>query len=320
MPENDKQVSFYCKTCRLRFEAVPGRVVDNPILTWDPHDYFADCPECEREVSEAAWSRNLRAAHGRATGPTSDEGKVATGQNLVGHPTPQEAQRTRFNAMKHGLHAKTAMYWPAKPGQYPICSSCEWLNNGCNEPAFLTPGHKNPPACLKRTERFMQVQIAFETQDARMLAGLQAEYHANVHAILSDIMVSIASRGVEWSTPEWYYDKDGGFHLAEYRGEDGEQIIIQKVEQHPLLKPMIDLMSKYGMTLPDSNMTAKSQDDAETLRGFVEAEEEDREHARETRERASDRMGKLLEMVEASQRQAKDDPIAREFEAGQTDE
>ena len=315
--EAGTDLPFYCSRCRLKYRAEPERVVDNPDLSWDPHDYFSACPECGHETAEAAWSRNLRKAHGRATGPTSAEGKRATGQNLAGHPTPEEARRTRFNAMTHGLSAQVATYWPAKPGKYARCQTCEYFNAGCDDEAHRRPGHKNPVACMKRAERFMQVQVAHETQDARMLAGLQSEYHANVHAILSDIMVEIAQDGVALRTPEWYYDKEGGFHLAQYTGSDGEQVLIHKVEAHPLLKLMIDFMAKYGLTLPEAQMTPKAQNDAETLRGFVDQDEEDREDAREARQRQTAMLDNLQGMIERSRNERARDPVLIEHESGQ---
>lgn len=315
------EVSFYCSQCKHGWEGEPSRVEDAPELAWNPYDYWGECPKCGEEASEAAWARNLRRAHSRATGPRTDAGKAATGQNLVGHPTPEEAKRTRFNAMKHGVFSKVATYYPAKPGKYAICESCEYLNNGCNEAHFRMPGHQNPPACLKRTELFMQHHIAWETQDPKMLLGLQSELHSMVHAIVTDMLMTVARDGVSLRNPEWYYDKDGGFHLAQYADPNDPEVthLIYKIDAHPLLKPLTHMMTSMGMTLPDSNMTVKSQEDAETIRGFVDAEDDDREHARETRERAAASLEGLRGLIENSKRRQAEDPVLQEFESGQGD-
>ncbi len=309
-------VPFYCSVCRYGWRGEPGRIEDAPELEWNPYRYFTACPECGEEVAEQAWSRNLRKAHQHATGPRTDEGKAATAGNLVGHPTPEESKRTRFNAMKHGAFARTATYYPAKPGQYAICDGCEYLNNGCNEPWMQKPGHKNPPACLKRTELFMRHQIAWDAQDPKMLLTLQSEMHGAVHAIITDMLMTVARDGVTLRNPEWYYDKDGGFHLASYRDQDDPEVehLIYEVNAHPLLKPLTDMMARFGMTLPDSNMTVRAQADAEEIRGFVEAEEDDREHARDTRERAAGSLKKLESLIARSQERQADDPVLREFE------
>lgn len=313
------EVPFYCSDCKHGFEAEPSRVVDAPELTWNPYDYFAVCPQCDREVGEASWSRALRIAHGKSTGPRTPEGLAATSKNLEGHPTPEEALRTRFNGMRNGAHARVATYFPAKPGKYPICESCEYLNNGCNDEFNRMPGHKNPVACLKRTELFMQHHIAWETQDPKMLLGLQSELHSMMHAIITDMLMAIAQDGVALRTPEWYYDKDGGFHLAEYADREDPQVkhLIYKIEAHPLLKPLTQMMASMGMTLPDSNMTVRSQEDAETIRGYVDAEEDDREHAKVTRERAAGALENLQDLIKRSQHRQAQDPVLQEFESGQ---
>jgi hypothetical protein len=112
--------------CRgYTFQAVPDLVDDDP----------------ENERTRSATSRIARVRRGeRAAGivgaradgcapggdrPVTAEGKAAAAKNLEGHPTPQESRLTRFNAMKHGMEARTATYFPAKPGKYAFCEGCD---------------------------------------------------------------------------------------------------------------------------------------------------------------------------------------------------
>lgn len=109
------QITFHCDACYRSFKAAPRRVEDEPETEHHPFRYFAVCPRCDAECEQARFERGLIKAWASATGPRTPEGKAASAKNLEGHPTPEEALRTRFNAMKHGMAAKVATYFPAKP-------------------------------------------------------------------------------------------------------------------------------------------------------------------------------------------------------------
>jgi hypothetical protein len=127
MPKFDPRalVTFQCQPCKNTFEVEPERIQDAPELEHHPFRYFAECPKCFGEVEQALWERALMKAWQNATGPKSEERKAAAAKNLEGHPTPDEARRTRFNAMKNGLHARSATHFPAKPDGYSFCSGCD---------------------------------------------------------------------------------------------------------------------------------------------------------------------------------------------------
>lgn len=308
-----KVLNFHCRGCSARFKAEPDRVAPVAGRDWQPQDYFATCPDCGAEAAQAGWELGLAKAWANATGPRTPEGMAATAANLVGHPTPEEARLTRFNAMKHGLFAKTATYYPSKPGGYPHCASCEHFNRGCD--VNPRPGHKNPPACLKRVELFMRYNIAFETRDPKLLTENNATLQALVWQLTNDMILTVIQDGVSLRTPEWYYDKDGGLHLVEYTDMNtGDQRRIEKVEAHPLLKYVIEFMNRNGMTLPDSGMTMKVRDEQEQVRGFLAQDAETSESARAFQERQTKALESLGALVKRSQSKLSRDPVLLEHE------
>ncbi|MFZ5658749.1 MAG: hypothetical protein ACOY5C_02705 [Pseudomonadota bacterium] len=243
----------------------------------------------------------------KATGPRTAEGKARTAANLEGHPTPEEAQRTRFNAMKHGLFAEVATYYPAKPGKYPHCSGCEYLESVCQEQV----------ACLKRTELFMKHHIAFETKDPSLLNRLRANLHANVQAIIDDIILAIISEGVQLKTPQWYYDKEGALHLAEYTDSEGERRLIHEINAHPLLKTLGDFLAKNNLSLADMGMTPKGQDDTAIEMGNLQRQSQDRETMDQYQQRQTKALEDLRGMIERSREKIGRDPILIEHGGGE---
>jgi hypothetical protein len=220
-------------------------------------------------------------AHAKATGPVTEEG----------------IRRCKFNALKHGLRADVATYYPARPGNYPHCTACEWLEGrDCSEFG----------GCLKRAELLLRHQVAFESNDPEKLQRFRAKTQAYVQALIDDMILAIAQDGgPRITSPEWYYDKDGGFHLAKYTDHStGEIVYINKVEAHPLLKLLMDFISKNKMTLEDMGMTPKVQDEQEALRGFLDGEQEEKEATEAYQERMRAGQDKLLELLGGSHHEA----------------
>lgn len=298
-------VKFHCRDCGHRWSGAPGRVVDVPDRSHHPWDYSASCPECGEEAEQDANERALLKAWANATGPRSPEGLERTAKNLEGHPTPEEARRTRFNAMKHGAFAETAKYFPARPGKYPDCDGCPYFSN-C--------GLDGNIACQRKTELFLRHHVAFDAQDPTMLQGLRASMHAAVAAILDMIMQSIISRGVELETPAWYYDKDGGFHLAEYTDTYGERQLIMEVREHPLLKRMSEIIKSTGMTLADSGMTVAAQQEQDSISGHLEGQESDRQTLLDYQREQAKALTGMQSLLERASKRRDEDPIAIEHQ------
>lgn len=307
MRDQLQQVRFHCQDCDERFDARPQRIEDVPDDAWHPWRYFAACPICHTEAPQDRQHRHLLKMWANATGPKTEAGIAASAANLDGHPTPEEARRTRFNAMRHGMAARTATYWPAKPGKYPHCTGCEYLETICWKQV----------ACLKRTELLLKHQIAFETQDPALLVDLRAQLHANVQALIDDIILALAQDGVRLKTPEWYYDTSGDFHLVRYTDDEGVNRQLMKIEQHPLLRTLTDMISKLGLSLVDQGMTPKVQDDSDVIRGHLAGDAKRGEQALDYQRRQTEQLEKLGALIDKSRAAAARDPVLLEHQQGE---
>lgn len=244
-----------------------------------------------------------------ATGPKTEEGKKKAAKNLIGHPDASARLRTRFNGIKTGLQAKVATFYPAKPGGYPHCRTCRWLDNGC--------GEWDHGACLTRMELFLQHRIAFQTKNPSLLNELNADLQANVQALMNDMILAIVNTGVEVRKPEWYTDKDGGMHIAQYEGSDGEIKTINEIQAHPLLKPLYEIISRNTDIMAKLGMTEKAQEEDAVLQGFLEHKEKTVEDSRAFAERQTQALEHLTALIERSRDQQKRDPILIEHQQGE---
>ena len=291
---NEKQdtlstVNFHCSVCKYRFKAEPV-VEDAPEQGWHPWRYTAKCPECDDVAEQAAWELNLLKAHSLATGPKTPEGKAASAKNLEGHPTPEEAKRTRFNAITHANTAKTARYCPAKPGKYVECEGCEYLEDEACKPHG---------ACLKRIELFMKYQLAFENRDPSLLTEIHSENQAAIQVILSRMLLHIMHDGAELIAPKINHHPDLGSTPLKYMGDDGKEHFINEITAHPLLKPMMELLSKNNLSLADLVMTPKVQDDTDLLKGFLDNSTENKETTSEFQQQMLEKTSALQRLIES---------------------
>lgn len=301
-------VHFHCDDCGHRWDGVPERVEDAPEDPWHPWRYFAPCCACGHEATQGRQARHLLKLWAGSTGPRTPEGKAAVTRNLDGHPTPEEAQRTRFNALKHGLNARVATYWPARPGAYPQCEGCELLYNGCE--------HGDP--CQKKTELFLRHHIAFETGDPKLLGEIRADLHANLTAIINDLVLAVIQDGARRHTPEWYYDRDGHFHFAE--GIDtgtGQRIKLYKIEIHPAIKLIGELVTRLGLDLNSQGMTPKVQDDNDVIRGHLEHEASNQGAMLEFQQRQALALEGLRAQIVRSREATARDPVLLEHQQGE---
>lgn len=306
------EVSFYCLTCRHKWRGTPDEIQDAPEKPWHPWDYWAnECPRCGREnVQQASWERSLLKAYAQSTGPKTAEGRARVAKNLQGHPTPEESQRTRFNAMQNGLYSRVATYFPAKPGKYPQCEGCEYLNAGCEQQI----------ACLKRTELFMKHQIAFETKDPQLLTLLGADMQAGIRALIDDMLLTVISDGVRLRAPKGSLDKEGNFKLHEYLDDMGQLRPIEEYSAHPLLKVLGDFLQKNNMGLADYGMTAKGQEEKNAIEGYLDGASQDRESLLEYQSKTVESLKHLRELVARGQERSARDPVLIEYQQGEAAE
>lgn len=313
------EVDFKCQECGHKFNCVPENVEPDESRPWHPWFYTNPCPRCLELAEQAPRQRGLLKAWAHATGPRTPEGKAASASNLEGHPTPEETQVTRMNALKHGGYANTLSYFPARPGHYATCEVCDYFGDVCIKDPPMH--HDNPKACLKRAELFMRHQIAFDSGDVGMLTGMRAETQAGLQAIIDEMILQIAQDGgPRIKEITWYHDKEGDFHLANYVDKDtGKTVQIYELKAHPLLKPLIDFISKNSLTLADMGMTPKVQQENELLAGHLQGEREKQDDALEFRENQTKILEQLKEQIQTSQKNIDRDPVLIEYNMGGND-
>jgi hypothetical protein len=305
-------VNFVCTVCRAHWQARPDLVEPDEQATHHPYRYFATCEVCEaRHQPQAQWERALMKAHQAATGPKTSEGKAATAANLAGHPTPDEALRTRFNAMKHGMNARVARYFPAKPDGYAFCQGCDVNRRWCQE----------QPACVKQTELFMLTSAAFEQRDPRVLGKVHSDLHAALVASLQMCLQAVLGDGAVIKTPklEWVTDKEGGgSHVAVcYVDASGETRYVYDYQANPAFKPIADLVTRLGLSLSDLGMTVQAADEEQNaLRGRLPAQQA---ATGDTLEAFAQRTAAALEnlggTIKAARAAAEQDPVLVEHMA-----
>jgi hypothetical protein len=300
--------NFRCGVCRYAWEDKPDLVEPDESTEHHPYRYFANCPICRAQNQpQAHWERALLKAYQHATGPRTPEGLRATAANLAGHPTPEEAMRTRFNAMKHGMHARTANYFPAKPDGYPFCSRCDVDRWWCKE----------QPACVKQTEKFMLFHAAFEQRNPKILNRIKSDLHAALVASLEMCVQQVLADGVVIKTPRVQVAEGGKLVEITFTDTAGNVHNVYDYMANPAFKPIADLVTRLGLSLQDLGMTdrAVEDDEAAGLRGRLGADEE---ATRQSLGAYADRLGQALEklapLMGAARKASEADPVLLEHQ------
>jgi len=305
-------VNFRCDVCKHAWDSEPDLIEDAPELEHHPHRYFANCPACKAEHQpQVAWARALMKAHQASTGPKTPEGLAKVGKNLEGHPNAEAVLRTRFNAMKHGMAAKTASYFPAKPDKYPFCGQCEVNRTWCAGQA----------ACVKQTEIFMLHHAAFESRNPRVLSGIHADLQAGLTAMLQMLMQGALADGVIIKQPRVELDREGNSVTLTYLGEDGQRKYIYDHQSHPALKAISDFVSRLGLSMGDLGMTVRAADpEEEEGGGVLKLDDKTQETLSDFNTRMLAVMGGARDMLAAADKATRADPVlvAHEAREGKT--
>lgn len=300
-------VSFRCGSCRATWTAAPDLVEPAPELEHHPHAYFANCPKCGAEHQpQASWERALLKAHQHSTGPRTEEGKAATARNLEGHPTAEEALRTRFNAMKHGMAARTATYFPAKPDRYAFCERCEVDRGWCVQQA----------ACVKQTEIFLLHHAAFDKRDPKVLAGLHADLQASLTAMLQMAIQEVLGEGITITQPRVELDREGKPVTLTYLDAQGKRQYIMNRQANPAIKAVTELVTRLGLSMSDLGMTVRAAEAEDTgFTGRLKDTEDNRESLADFGARMLVATQQAAAQIAAAQKRKQADPVLVEFHA-----
>jgi len=300
-------VRFGCDYCQHVWLADPERVDPDPACEYHPWRYFCACPACgNADQQQHPQERKLLKMWANATGPKTAEGKAKVRMNVAGHPTPEEALRTRFNGMKHGLNAEVATYFPARPGKYAECDGCEFRRNICGQQT----------ACIKKTEMMMQHHVAFENRDPRALTAIRTRMQFGVTAIIDSMISAIAREGVSLRTPRFTTDKDGHAHQVTFVGPDGQDLEVHDIQAHPLLSKLTEFLQRNNLSLADLAMTPKIIDEEEVAKGNLMQNETQRETIAAFQERQTTAIESLSAMINRAREASAKDPVLVEFQQG----
>lgn len=302
-----REVNFKCGECRASFSGVPDLIEDDPAAQHHPYRYFANCTRCGAEHQpQAGWERGLLKAHQNSTGPVTAAGKAASAANLDGHPTSEETLRTRFNAMKHGMAAQTATYFPAKPDGYAFCGQCDVGREWCAK----------QPACVKQTEIFMLHHAAFEQRNPKVLTRLHADLHAALMATLQMCLQAVLGEGVLIKQPRVELDREGSPVTLSYIDPNGKKAYIYDYTSNPAFKPISDLISRLGLSMNDLGMSVRNVEaDEEKSLGVLKLDQSSKETLEGFGQRMLEASKNASDLIAKSQAATRSDPVFIEHQA-----
>jgi hypothetical protein len=312
MPRKDwsaqlDRATFRCGVCIGTFTSVPDLVDDDPEAPHHPFRYFANCIHCGAEHQpQVSWERALMKAHQESTGPLSLQGKQAAAANLAGHPTPEETRLTRFNAMKHGMQARVATFFPAKPDKYSFCEQCEVDRGWC----------ASQPACVKQTELFMLHHAAVEQRNPKHLGRIHADVVAALTASLQMCLQTVLADGVVIRTPRVELSREGVPVALSYVDAEGEKHLIYDYKANPAFKPIADLVTRLGLSMSDLGLTVRAADEEDPAgAGNLQLDDQSKESLQDFQRRMTDAMGAMREKLAGAAARKRMDPVLIEHEA-----
>jgi hypothetical protein len=267
MSETTQVKYFHChrKSCRFVWKT------ENYLTQGDR--FTAICPICERgdEVTETTYRVfNLAQGWDKATGPVTPEGK----------------ERVALNGWKNGAHTSVfRLMAPAKPGKYAMCEDCQLAEDCKNKP------YKYCPTDLETVAKFVQAYKEQNINDLRELAGLAT---AKMNKILHEMFHQILSTGVQNEIKIPVLNKDGEVVLD----SEGEPIINVRYEKNNLIKDLPAFMTTLGFSAELQDMTPKTRQESETLKGYLKDKEVDQTEVVELKKKHFDELVQMRKAIE----------------------
>ena len=307
-PPKMHAVTFECGPgCRYRFKAVPDTIEDSPDTPWHPWAYFHTCPKCGDQAAQASYEKGLM----RATGPGTPEAIARSRRGLRGRRS-EETARTRFNAIKTGAYAKTALYFPPRPGRYAECDECEHL---------VTLQCTTDGACLRRAELFVRHLAAFESGDQSLLTEMRAAQHAALQAMFDSMVGAVVRQGVTVAEPETAWNPEDKRHeLLQYEDPaTGEVQQVFRLKAHPLIKHLHAHIDKIGGNLTEMAMTPRSAAEQDVIEGHLDGGDGERETLREFAAAQQTQIEALRAQIERSRENLAKDPVLIEHKGAADD-
>ena len=254
---------FHCKSCRFVFQS------DKFVTTGD--DVLSECPICSQQARETSYRvANLALGWDKSTGPVSEEGK----------------SRSRLNAYKHGRNTSIfTLMAPAKPGKYPLCHDCEYFDK-CKSEKF-----KYCPTDLETVGRFVHAYKEGKVSDLKEIAGLA---QSQMHKIFQNMIHHILTQGVALVRKVPILDGEGEI----VRDEKGKPMFNTEFIKNNLVKDLPAFVSSMGFDAVNQDMTPKTRQESETLKGFIGDQKEDRESLIEVKRQAAEEMKRMRKAVE----------------------
>lgn len=245
--------TFYCRECKKSFSAEPARTEPLPDSP-HPFEYFASCPVCNAECTEAHWHKNLYLAWLNISGTGNP---AASAKNL---PSAGDS-RAKFNALKSGLFAKKAQYFPAAVGRYPECEGCA-TSADCEDGGI----------CIEISKIKMIVQRAVDTSDPSAITALTGQIQADVFVMIQRLMSQALRDGVTLTKP-LFTSHENRHSFVKYPDEDGNVHQVYETTVHPAVRAVAELLQKNNLALGDMLLTQKTAGEQNLGMGFLKNDE-----------------------------------------------
>lgn len=283
MPENSENKKatkfFHCHSCNV--------VVKSDDYFTRGDEAVTVCPVCDNSsnILETNWRvYNLQKAWENATGPKTEDGKA----------------RSSLNNYKHGKSAaQHHILAPAKPEKYPICESCQIIKECKSKP------YKYCPVDLQVIATFVQAYKEQKINDLRELAGLT---QANIYKVFVNMIHHIMTNGVMVHHKKLITDKNGN----PVYDSDGNMLYNEWDEKNTLLKDLPNYVISLGFSAELQDMTPKTRQESESLKGFLDDKKADRDSLLEVKRRSLQEQTRMREAIEQLNAQAAFDKFNRE--------